>query len=894
MAARGQGGPVGERIAVPRRRLRDVVETARAEGSVTLLLGEAGNGKGYLAEQAALALAHEHPGVVSVHVLPRPPRPASGIASVFAADASQSAGEHALGDASPADRVEEVRATIGRADPAAPVILVAPDIDEYSPQDLRILTELARTRALRIIATARQLSSAIERVGSGPQVHRLTVGPLDLEESALFLCTMLGVDRIDPDTLRRWHTVSGGNGYALAVLALAADRSGELRRSHGTAWAARLHDVVTGEYAHLLADSCTDEEWRALEFIAQAEPIIETALLRSVDAGALTALFERGLVVTQSRSGTPSLTLGHPLLAASLRAGISPVRRIELDDRIFALLDEDRAGVDPVLDTERLIRLVVFGTAAGRNVPFAWIWRAFESMATGGDPRLLLRLARVIAAHADADGAQAGSAALRAVRIARLLGDEPSRRGTLDRIEELLDDAQRRDEMPATLEIGLATTVARERVRDGGDLDAVLRDLDALEVRASNAAAMAMLGSTRVHVLAYTGRLREAADACPPLELSPDLGIEWARSPGRAMASLILEQRGAFEDAVASAEHAQALSRLGPRSRSDLVDIHGFCTLLGYWVSGSRESARRVYEELSGQASADAHAEAHYSGLVEVGAMLLAVQEGRWTEAVASGDRLADRLGASDPYSLAPLVQAAIALALAVLGERDPALRALAASESPERGVALALSGHRRMLALRARQWLRDPNAVTGAADIAEWAAQEHLPYIELLARHARAFESRSATSDELAHARHLASRVDGPLGAALVSHMQRLARADGAGSAAGGGTRLRAGVAAEQQSAGQDEPEIRLLADLGVWLPLPPAGGLTPREREVVLLAALGYSSRFIAERLSISVRTVETHLSHAFGKIGVENRDELREWVARNRSVMAPAKST
>lgn len=316
--------------------------------------------------------------------------------------------------------------------------------------------------------------------------------------------------------------------------------------------------------------------------------------------------------------------------------------------------------------------------------------------------------------------------------------------------------------------------------------------------------------------------------------------------------------------------------------------------MLGYWVSGSRESARRVYEELSGQASADAHAEAHYSGLVEVGAMLLAVQEGRWTEAAASGDRLADRLGASDPYSLAPLVQAAIALALAVLGERDPALRALAASESPERGVALALSGHRRMLALRARQWLRDPNAVTGAADIAEWAAQEHLPYIELLARHARAFESRSATSDELAHARHLASRVDGPLGAALVSHMQRLARADGAGSAAGGGVRSRAGTAAEQQSAGQDEPEIRLLADLGVWLPLPPAGGLTPREREVVLLAALGYSSRFIAERLSISARTVETHLSHAFGKIGVENRDELREWVARNRSVMAPAKST
>ncbi len=95
-------------------------------------------------------------------------------------------------------------------------------------------------------------------------------------------------------------------------------------------------------------------------------------------------------------------------------------------------------------------------------------------------------------------------------------------------------------------------------------------------------------------------------------------------------------------------------------------------------------------------------------------------------------------------------------------------------------------------------------------------------------------------------------------------------------------------------RAAAGEEPEIRLLADLGIWLPMPPAPDLTPREREIVLLAALGYSSRFIAERLTISARTVETHLSHAFAKIGVENRDELREWVARNRTAMTPPRST
>ncbi|MEJ6490662.1 LuxR C-terminal-related transcriptional regulator [Leucobacter sp. USCH14] len=883
MAARGtQTGAGGERIAVPRRRLGDVVEAARAEGSVTVLLGDAGNGKGYLAEQAALTLADEHPGMVSVHVLPRPARPASVIPSVFPVDAALHAAEPASGEATERARAEHVRATIGGGDPNGSVILVASDVDEYSPQDLRVLTELARTRTVRIIATARQLSSAIDRIGSGPQVQRLTIGPLDVEESGAFLCSMLGVDRIDPDTLRRWHAAAGGNGYALAVLALAADRAGDLRRSRGTAWATRRDDIVTGEYARLLADSCGEREWQALEFVAQAEPIIETVLLRSIDAGVLTALFERGLVVSHARAGAPSLTLGHPLLAASVRAGMSPVRRIELDDRIFQLLIEDHGAADPASDSERLVRLVVFGTAAGRHVAFPWVWRAFEAVAQGGYPRLVLRLARVIAEHPDADGRQAGSAALRAVRIGRLLGDEPARRGALERIAELLADSGLRGAMPPTLEVGLVTTVVRERVRDGGDVDAALHELDELEARTGVEAARAMVGSTRVHVLAYTGRLRDAAEACPPLDVSADLGIEWARSSGRAMAALILEQQGEFEHAVASAEHARALSRLGPRSRSDLVDIQGFCTLLGYWVSGSRESARRVFEGLAEEASADSHAEAHYSGLVEVGAVLLAVQEGRWMEAVASGERLADRLSSSDPYSLGPLVHSALALALAVLGERDAAVRALGASESPQRGVSMAVGGHRRVLALRARQWLREPRAAVEAAEIARWASRERLPYIELLARHAHAFETRSITADDLSAAQHLASQVDGPLGEALVAHLLRMASTTPSGRGAGA------------PAAEDEEPEIRLLADLGIWLPVPPAADLTPREREIVLLAALGYSSRFIAERLTISSRTVETHLSHAFAKIGVENRDEMREWVARNRASTASSRST
>jgi two-component system, NarL family, response regulator DesR len=53
-----------------------------------------------------------------------------------------------------------------------------------------------------------------------------------------------------------------------------------------------------------------------------------------------------------------------------------------------------------------------------------------------------------------------------------------------------------------------------------------------------------------------------------------------------------------------------------------------------------------------------------------------------------------------------------------------------------------------------------------------------------------------------------------------------------------------------------------------------PPA--LSPREREVLALAADGATTAEIARRLTISLGTVKRHLSSCFAKLGVENRSE------------------
>ena len=64
---------------------------------------------------------------------------------------------------------------------------------------------------------------------------------------------------------------------------------------------------------------------------------------------------------------------------------------------------------------------------------------------------------------------------------------------------------------------------------------------------------------------------------------------------------------------------------------------------------------------------------------------------------------------------------------------------------------------------------------------------------------------------------------------------------------------------------------------------------GLTSRERDVVRLAALGHTNREIADRLVLSVRTVETHRSRIQRRLGLGTRAELVRW-AIEHGMLAP----
>lgn len=96
--------------------------------------------------------------------------------------------------------------------------------------------------------------------------------------------------------------------------------------------------------------------------------------------------------------------------------------------------------------------------------------------------------------------------------------------------------------------------------------------------------------------------------------------------------------------------------------------------------------------------------------------------------------------------------------------------------------------------------------------------------------------------------------------------------------------------AAAVYESVGADRDLRRVQAALGQRVrakraPRPTVGweALTAAEREVVALAAEGLTNRQIGERLFVGHRTVATHLTHAFDKLGVRSRVALAREAAR-----------
>ena len=86
-------------------------------------------------------------------------------------------------------------------------------------------------------------------------------------------------------------------------------------------------------------------------------------------------------------------------------------------------------------------------------------------------------------------------------------------------------------------------------------------------------------------------------------------------------------------------------------------------------------------------------------------------------------------------------------------------------------------------------------------------------------------------------------------------------------------------------QCGGASTPALRRASE-----PVP----FTDREREIVMLIGEGLSNRDVADRLTLSVRTVESHIYRAMAKTGTTSRDELAALIPRRQNASGVNDST
>lgn len=321
----------------------------------------------------------------------------------------------------------------------------------------------------------------------------------------------------------------------------------------------------------------------------------------------------------------------------------------------------------------------------------------------------------------------------------------------------------------------------------------------------------------------------------------------------------------------------------GPPCARELLLLSRF---LAWTFEGRHDEATRLAREQRDAAIAEEHPAV---GMWEFAAAETALHRGRLIEAEALARRAVRHLTWQDFTGLRWPALALLAAVHATLGaeaEARAALALLPAEASADVKVELHLARARALLgqatgaelATTARRALAESHAFLAvlALDDALLLARDHAersayaatlaaeagrsPLVEALARRAQALLAEDASELERAAAALDRVGLDGRAAHTL------LAAAD-----------LR-----RTQGAREAERRLRRAAvDLGGPMSngsrVSPWSGLSAREREIAALAAAHTRSREIAERLGLSVRTVDNHLSRVFRKLGVRGRADL-----------------
>ncbi len=679
--------------------------------------------------------------------------------------------------------------------------------------------------------------------------------------------------------VRRWLTsTSGGNVLYAKQLVEGALGDEALVLREGTWHLARhprpassLRELVTAQMGAL-----ADEQREALELLVLAEdlPISEASTL--IDESLFAALETAGLItVSLAGSGDSHVRVAHPLYAEIISAE-TPASRARAHRLRLVRLVSERSRSHPA----DAVRIALWLTEAGEPVSDTVLLDAARASNLAG-----IETGMEFAQRALDQGA--GTEAAMLLAASHYVHGRPEQaEGVLSTVEGTIVDpglaAGYLRERAAILEWGLGRTaeavalIERATTWWPGEAWSKLVEILGLPFRA------------------LAGRPGETAPAIEAALEDEALSTEARRWLTRALAI----------DRFWEGRVNEAESLLPGMPAPPLRDELEFTEMAARAVVGlaSGSDLTGLKDEMSDAfvAAADA-ADPAAAGLAAMtvaqvcylGGRFLDAQ--RWlNEAVAQSER-------QDPMDtrlLAHAMQAGVSLALSEEGRALSAGRHLN-TPSPgteQRGTASWLARGRAWALLAGGEATNAQQLLLDTAEALDWAPVQEA---ELRYEAMRAGRRANELSTSLGE---LSERCDAPLTRAYAAHVQARAHGDARAALAASelfavlGANLFAAEAAahaasafaaegRQDSARQAASRSRELQPEGQGAQPPTIAGvdrtdieLTPREAEMVQLAARGLSNAEIAETLVISSRTVETHIYRAMRKLGISDRREFR----------------
>lgn len=749
------------------------------------------------------------------------------------------------------------------------LLISVDDAHHLDDASLAFLVAAVESESAVVAMTARTgepMRSDLVDMWTNGVISRIDLQPLSRTESRRLVETALGP--LSPDLEEELWRLARGNPLLLHELiegslgtALVLD-DGLWSLDGEIAGSARLADLVISRLRAL-----PENIQATMATVALGSPL-PVSVAESIAGDGLRFLEERGFVSVLGASEAAVVVPSHPLYGEVLAANLGESRRRSA----YRQLLEASIGADS--STDRL-RLAIWqsrsGAAVSREIAIAGAEEALirhdpalaESLIQGIDfesDREVVILGRALSYQqkfAEAEEMLSRHSATTSGPVGELVSIRAQNLGFgLGRVDEARDLLETAAEaighpgMRARLnnERAMISAINGDFVDARSATQAVLDDDDSEDV--ARVAAYVTL-TVALAMTADCDGIDDVTDDAIELAAGYQSALPFARDQIEIMQTMSLLNAGRIEDAVAIADRAIDQPDRGTALTTTWLSAAALCLDLSGDLRRCvtvTESALASYEEMDP------------FGLQPQTRGILALARGQMADPEAD-----EPLSGLPSHPMGPR--------LTVWIDRGRAWAA-AARGQVDNAAEIAVAGGRRAMAGEHYAWgalcfhdavrLGRPELVTGDLESIDTSRGAHLQ--RAMTRHAVALAS--GDSSGLADV----ARTFGGMGAWLLAAEAwaqvtvLLEGEDGDPLEAARACALS--LAYEQRCDGPDTPALRAR-------PLP----VTAREIEVAVDAAAGQTSPEIAERLFISARTVDNHLSSVYRKLDVSGREGLRE---------------